>query len=136
MADLAEQTDVESALGRELTEAEEARVASLLAEASALIVGHLGNDPSDPGPIPDPVTLVAARMVARVLGQNAAVGVEGTTEQAGPFSQTVRLGSGTTTGAPWLTAVDKVTLRPYRTGGGFRSVPLESEFSGKFRTYD
>lgn len=136
---LASQADVEAALGRSLTPAETTQINSLLGEASDLIIGHLGCDPTDPDadpPVPATVTRVAARMVARVFGQaSQAFGSEGTTETVGPFSRTVRFASGTTSGAPWVTNADKVSLRPYRCGGGMRTVSLSSVQTGRYRRF-
>jgi hypothetical protein len=137
VADLTDVAAIEDALGRSVTSAEEVLLGSLIPESSALIVGYLGCDPSVPGPVPADVGLVAARMIARLFQQTTdLVGAESTTEQAGPFSRTARYAPGSTSGQPWLTVNDKITLRPYRCGGGFRSVPMQSPQSGKYRTYD
>lgn len=139
MAELTDQAGVAEALGRELTTGEEAQLETLVAEAGDLLHGYLGIDYRTETSIPDAVARVAARMVARSFEQTAAapvIGAEGVTEQAGPFSRTLRFASGTTSGSVWLDAKDKMKLRPYRAGGGFRSVPLETEQTGRFRTYD
>lgn len=137
---LASPEDVAAALGRDLTAAETEQAPTLLDEASDLVIGYLGCDPTDttqePATVPEAVSRVVARMVARVLGQAGHVpGSEGTTETVGPFSQTVRFASGTTSGAPWLTVTDKVALRPYRCGGGMRAVPLATMQTGRYRRY-
>jgi len=127
--------DVEAALGRDLTFDEVASVSVLLEEASDLLIGYLG---CEPDPVPDAVKRVCARMVARVFEQassGAAFGATGTQQTAGPFSQSVQFAAGTTYHAPWISATDKVVLRPYRCGGGFRSVNLESAQSGGYRRY-
>lgn len=141
MAALATADDVTAALGRALTTEETAQAPALLDEASDLVLGYLGADPTDtttdPATVPGAVSRVVARMVARVFGQTAttdAFGSEGTTETMGPFSQTVRFAAGTTSGQPWLAATDKVALRPYRSGGGMRSVPLSSDHTGRYRS--
>lgn len=136
---LATAVDVVAALGRALTSAETAQAPALLEEASDLTIGYLGCDPTDtstePPTVPDPVSRVVARMVARVFSQAGTVpGSEGTTETVGPFSQTVRFASGTTTGAPWLASTDKITLRPYRCGA-MRAVPMETLQTGEYRRY-
>lgn len=118
---LATVADVVDRLGRDLTTAETSRVDGLLEEASALVIGHLGYDPTDtsvdPPVVPGPVTLVVSRMVARLFEREAAaqvsVGAESVTEQTGPFGRTLRYGVGTTSGNPWLVRGDKVILRPY-----------------------
>lgn len=136
---LATAADVASALGRALTETEETRAATLLDEASDLAIGYLGCDPTDtstdPVTVPGAVSRVVARMVARVMSQSGPTGSEGTTQTVGPFSETVRFGTGTTSGNPWIAASDKVALRPYRCGGGMRSVPLSSAQTGRYRRY-
>lgn len=133
----ADQDDVEAALGRDLTPAEEASVDTLLEEAADLLIGYLGCTPETP--YPDAVVRVNARMVARVYGQAAAgapVGASQVQQTAGPFSQGVSFPQGVSNGAPWLSATDKIALRPYRCGGGFRSVNVESVQSGRYRRYE
>lgn len=135
----ADDEDVEAALGRDLTTAEGNAVDALLDEATDLLIGYLGC--AQDHPVPDAVKRVCARMVARVFAQAASsnapvVGASQVQETAGPFSRSASFSSGTATGAPWLAAADKVALRPYRCGGGFRSVPAESVQSGKYRRYD
>lgn len=138
---LATVDDVAARLGRAPTATEAARAEGLLAEASALVVGHLGFDPTDtsvtPPLVPEAVAVVVSRMVARVL-ERAAVdaethGAEAVTNTTGPFGQTLRFGAGTTTGGPWLAASDKVMLKPYRGGGGFGSIGISSGRTGRYR---
>lgn len=121
--------DVSLRLGRELTASETARVPGLSDEAEALVGGHLGCDISVPAP--KAVVLVASRMVARVLAQDAsgsaAIGVAQVSMTAGPFSRQQTMQDGSGSGAPWLERSDKVKLRPYRCGGGMVSVGLTSE---------
>ncbi|WP_353809081.1 hypothetical protein [Agromyces sp. SYSU T00194] len=141
MADLAATADVEAALGVEsLTTDQAAKAPALLSEASDLVVGFLGCDPTDETAtptVPEAVTRVVARMVARTLEQTGVVvtGAEGLTEAVGPFSRTTRYGAGTTSGAPWIAASDKVALRPYRCGGGMVPVALQSAQTGGYRRY-
>lgn len=137
---LATAADVEARLGRTLTAAEAAKVPGMLEEASALVIGYLGCDPTDtsvePPTVPAAVAIAVSRMVARTLEQTAAAGASGseaTTNTTGPFSQTVRFGAGTTTGAPWLTKADKLTLRPFRCNGGFSSVAISAGTTGRYR---
>lgn len=137
---LATAADVEARLGRPLTVAETAKVAGLLEEASALVIGYLVCDPTDtsvePPVVPAAVAIVVSRMVARVLEQTPAAGATGseaTTNTTGPFSQTVRFGAGTTSGAPWLTKADKLTLRPSLCNGGFTSLAISAGTTGRYR---
>jgi len=137
---LATPDDVATRLGRELTAAEAERAGGLLDEASALVIGYLGCDPTDtsvePPTVPSAVTIVVSRMVARVLEQTAAgvtTGSESTSEGLGPFSNTVRFAAGSTSGAPWLTKVDKVSLRAYRCDGGFTSIAISAGTTGRYR---
>lgn len=127
-------TDVEAALGRALTTAEDAAVDSLLDEATDLLIGYLGTDPD---PVPAAVKRVCARMVARVFAQAAGgapvVGASQMQQTAGPFSQSTSFTSATSNGSPWLAAADKIALRPYRLGGGFRAVAMQSPQSGAYR---
>lgn len=57
--------DVESLLGRELTEAETSRFPVLLTQAKALIEGYTRRTFTDP--YPDVVKAVAAQIIANVL---------------------------------------------------------------------
>ena len=140
---LATPADVEARLARPLTTAEAVRVDGLLPEASALVVGYLGCDPTDPAAdptVPAAVTLVVSRMVARVLDREAtageALGAESVTETAGPFGRTLNFGAGaaSSVGGPWLAATDKITLKPYRCGGGVVSIGVTSGRTGRYRT--
>lgn len=137
---LATAADVGDRLGRSLTAAETAKADGLLEEASALVIGYLGCDPTDtsvePPTVPLAVVIVVSRMVARVFEQTASVaefGSEATTDSTGPFSTTVRYGAGTTSGAPWLTKADKLTLRPFRCDGGFTSLAISAGTTGRYR---
>lgn len=120
---LATQEDVEARLARDLTEAEAARLPSLLDDASALVAGYLGRTYT-PELYPAPVAGVVARMVARLLAQgDVTPGLESATETSGPFSRGFKYGGGSS-GDVWLSATDKTMLRPYRLGGGLSSVQL------------
>ncbi|AWR15527.1 hypothetical protein [Corynebacterium diphtheriae] len=110
---LATLSDVEARLGELLDDdADVRRAEGLLAEASALVVGYIGHRPE---PVPDAVALVVSRMVARVLEapEDAGFNAESASYTAGPFSQNVKFSAGASGGSPWLTASDKVMLRPY-----------------------
>lgn len=129
---LATQADVAERLGSALTQAQLTRVDGLLAEASDLVVGHLGEDPTVDGVVPAEVARVVSRMVARVLEQDVShPGVESMTDSAGPFAQTRRFTPGATAGGPWLAASDKVALRPFRSG--MASIPISSGRTGQYR---
>ena len=109
-------SDVAKRLGRDLDEDEMVVVEGLLEEAEVLIEGFLGEIPQ---PVPRRVTVVASRMVARVLEQPDAEAfyAESVQHAAGPFSETKRFSTGASGGAPWLTAADKQALRRARSGG-------------------
>jgi len=116
---LASQSDVAARLGRQLTTTELDRLPSLIDDASAMVVGYCGQD-FEPGPVPVAVVGVVAKAVARVIAR-ATAGTEFTDQQtAGPFS--VRFSAPASSGDVWLTAADKLALRPHRVGGGLRSV--------------
>ena len=110
-------SDVEKRLGRDLDEDEAEIVEGLLEEAEILIEGYLGEIPE---PVPRRVSVVASRMVARVLEQPDAEAfyAESVQHSAGPFSETKRYSTGASGGSPWLTAADKQALRRVRIGGG------------------
>lgn len=120
---LATQQDVEDRLGRELTDAEEAGIDARLADASAVVIGYTGQD-FEPSPCPDAVVGVVAKMVARSLTASESVGFV-TQQTAGPFN--VSYNASAATGDVWLTAADKLALRPYRRGGGMTSVQMVGE---------
>lgn len=123
---LATQVDVEARLARDLTAAEVTRLPSLLDDATALVIGHCGQD-FEPAPYPLPVSGVVARMVARLLAQgDVTPGLESTTEGAGPFSRGYKYGGGSS-GDVYLSATDKTMLRPHRLGGGLSSVQMVGE---------
>lgn len=114
---IATPTDVEKRLGRDLDDDELAVVEGLLEEAEVLVEGYLGRIPE---PVPRRVSVVASRMVARVLEQPDAEAfyAESVQHSAGPFSETKRYSTGASGGSPWLTAADKQALRRVRIGGG------------------
>lgn len=122
---LAEQSDVEARLRRDLTAAEELSIEADLEDASAAVIGYCHQD-FEPAPYPAAVVGVVAKMVARSYARSAA-GDGAFTEQqnAGPFG--IRYSASTSAGDSWLTAGDKLALRPYRLGGGMVSVQLVGE---------
>lgn len=113
---IATPTDVEKRLGRDLDDDELDAVDGLLEEAEVLIEGYLGKIPQ---PVPRRVSVVASRMVARVLEQPDAEAfyAESVQHSAGPFSEAKRYSTGASGGSPWLTAADKQSLRQSRSGG-------------------
>ncbi|MET0490364.1 MAG: hypothetical protein ABW143_09030 [Acidimicrobiales bacterium] len=119
---------------RPLTTTEIALADGLLDEASALVIGHLGCDPTEDDVVPDDVAIVVSRMTWRVIERGATLpaGAEQATDQAGPFSRTVTYASAASSGSPWLTKTDKVTLRPYACGSG--SIAIDSGRTGRYRT--
>jgi hypothetical protein len=113
---LATAADVETRLGRSLTEGETARVdPGLLEEASIKVLSHLkvSEDYYDEITIPATVVIVTSRMVARVIEQAANIIVTGAdqiTQSAGIFAQTATFTPGSTSGSPWLTKQDRADL--------------------------
>ena len=122
MAALAAQADVEARLGRSLTEAEAARLPSLVDDASAVLIGYCGQDFEPPAFDAYPVAVVGvvAKMVARAFDRAGAGGSYVDQEGTGPY--TVRYSAASSGGDVWLSAADKLALRPYRRGGGLASV--------------
>lgn len=118
---LATQADVEARLGRALTADEATRIPSLLDDASALVIGWTGQD-FEPAPYPDAVIGVVGGMVARAVNAAALGPVMPEQQAAGPFS--VRYPTAATSGDVWLSASDKIKLRPHRRGGGLTSVQM------------
>ena len=121
---LAAQADVEARLGRALEVAEAAQVPTLLDDASAVVVGHCRQD-FEPAPYPTAVVGVVAKMAARSLTAASAGTPFATQQSAGPF--TVSLNAGASSGDVWMSAADKLALRPYRSGGGLTSVQHVSD---------
>lgn len=107
---LATQADVEAELRRDLTVDEESGVATELDKASDLVLGYLRQTP--PTPTPGPIVRVVAEMVAAVFSRSADTPQDVTTQGAGPFSSGFVAGS--TSRGPWLTAAQKIRLRPWR----------------------
>lgn len=133
MTSLAIQEDVVDRLGRPLTTEEATRVDALIREASALVIGYLGGDPTpaDMPIAPDSVVIVVSRMVARLIQQQTSVvGAESQSQTSGPFQFTTNYTPGSTSGGPWLAAQDKIMLRPYRVGGGVGSLNAASFQTG------
>lgn len=119
MGALAAAEDVQARLGRDLTPTEAERVPALLVEASASARAWMR---CTPDPVPADVTMVVARMVARLLtaeesGPAPDPRMQSLSDTAGPFGQTRTYVDGSTSGAPWLTRDDKRILRAYGCRG-------------------
>lgn len=116
--------DIEAATGLEVTTEDEARVRFLIRSAVAAVEGYIGAPIPDPAP--DAVVVVVTRMVARALGQESdgtPTGMTGDMFVAGQFTRQRQFASGSNDGGVWLSAQDKVMLRPFRRRGVIRSVP-------------
>lgn len=121
---LADADDVEAHLGRPLSDAEEAQVDSLLEESSDLVIGYCHSAFDGDEDPPSAVARVVAGITARSLIA-AASDPFVQQQSAGPFS--IGRSAAAASGDVWLTAADKVKLRPYRVGGGMTSVQLVGE---------
>lgn len=116
--------DVKDRLSRDLTSTEKTYLPGKIKEAQLLVVSYLGCGP-DPykavEDVPDAVTVVTSRMVARVLQEadtpQEFFGATQVGENAGPFSQQVTFQAGSRIGSPWLAKADRETLDPYRCSG-------------------
>ena len=115
--------DVVARLKRALTASEATYLAGDIAEAQLLVIEELGCG-TEPyalvGDVPEAVTIVTSRIVARLLKQNASNAdgnAESQTANVGPFGQTVKFTPGSTSGAPWLTKSDRTSLKPYSCNG-------------------
>lgn len=133
MRALATTGDVEARLERPLDN-DQTRAVSLLDEASLLLVGYLGYDPTgQDGAIPAAVTMACSRMVARVLSSASDLAnVEHSQTTAGLYSESLTYTPGSTSGGPWLTASDKVMLKPFRSGVAV--VERTSGQTGRYRS--
>lgn len=102
--------DVELHLGRPLTSSETAKVEAQLNEASDLVIGYTRQD-FEPAPYPGAVTRVVAGMVGRSFDQSSVTpGIDQIS--TGPFS--THFTAAATSGDVWISASDKIKLRPYR----------------------
>ncbi len=125
MSALATRADVVDALGRPLDSDELAKVDGLIDEAGDLVAGHLYPLPprEADGTVPAVVVRVVSRMAARVLEQASSTGgvfgATSTTDQIGDYSRTRSFTPGTTSGGPWLSRTDRVSLRQIRETGAF-----------------
>lgn len=124
MLALATQGDVEARLGRALAPSETAAASSSLEDASAVVIGYCRTDFAGVSPVPPAVAGVVAKMVARSIGR-AAEGGFAEQQNSGPFG--VRYSIASSAGDVWMTAADKLALRPHRKGGGLVSTQFVGE---------
>lgn len=124
MPALANSSDVETALRRDLTSTESQYVDGLIDTAADLVTGYL-YPCKVPTPVPGAVTRVVADMVAAVFNRPSAIPTESESLNAGMYG--VKFATGATSPGPYLTAAFKERLKPYRCGGGVVSVQLGSE---------
>jgi hypothetical protein len=109
---LATPADVADRLGRPLTPDDQARVDSLLAEASVLAAAWMGHTPD---PVPGPIAIAVSRMTARALTTTTEPGVTNMQTTVGPFAVTRAYTPAASSGGVWLGKQDKLLLRPYAT---------------------
>src|SRR5690625_670657 len=118
-----DQEDVEKRLRRGLTDGEIEYLDGMIEEAQALVMSYLGCPPEKyADEVPDGIVLVTSRMVARVISEGEMLnpdtfGAIQSGMTAGPMSFQATFPSGSRTGAPWLTKVDKGLLDQYRCSG-------------------
>lgn len=120
---MTETADVETRLGRGLTDSELTRVPGLLEEASALVQGYVGA--AYPNPVTNVVRVVESRIVARALAIQLPAGVQSRQESAGQMSQQVTMSADASSGGVWLSKVEKKMLAALRPS--MVSAPLQSE---------
>lgn len=114
--------EVSSRMRSDIDAGDEDFVIGLIEEAGILIEGYIGQLPD---PIPRAVSVVASRMVARVLeSPSDGFNAESASVSAGPFSRNVTYSAGASGGSPWLTAVDKKSLSRFRRRGSIYSVEV------------
>lgn len=123
------QQDVVDRLRRNLTTDEVSWLAATVDEASALIEGYLGVTYAVGDDVPEAVIVVTSRVVARILTM-AASGLpsqmDSVTRGMGSFSATTQFTADATSGGPWLTKSDRMTLAQFRLGGAM-TIPLVRE---------
>lgn len=120
--------DVAAATGATYTDTQVAQLTSWLTDAGLLIDGYLCV--SAPDPAPEAYKQVSINMAVRALAATDSGVTPGATAQlnvAGPFTQQTQFSAQSTTGGVWLSASDKLMLRPYRQV--VTSIPLGSERS-------
>lgn len=123
------QDDVTDRLRRSLTTEEVNFLPGAIDEASALVEGYLGvTFDDDDAAVPPAVIVVTSRVVARLLTlpEGATALADSRTSGMGPFSATIQYATDSSSGGPWLTKSDRMTLAPYRARGAI-SIPLVRE---------
>lgn len=121
------QSEVENRLRRPLTSEEEEYLPGIVDEASALVEGYLGVCYDEAAAVPEAVTVVTSRVVSRILTSTTMPSqAESSSRGMGPFSAQISYVADSTSGGPWLTKSDRMTLAPYRARGAV-SVPLVRE---------
>ncbi|AMT71976.1 MULTISPECIES: hypothetical protein [Mycobacteroides] len=121
MVALADQSDVEARLRRDLTGDEIEWLPGVLDEASALVFAYCGDRVFDP--VPDRVRIVTSRVAARALSArtDSAAAV---TNAAHVFSQTVTLNAEAANGGVWLTKADRLALQRWALAGKAFSIDI------------
>lgn len=113
-----------------LTEAQEELLPEVNLEASVFVEGYLGVTYGEDDDIPEAVTVVTSRVMARMYTSASSTampfGADQRSAGMGPFNASVHFTEGSTAGGPWLSKSDKITLAPYRASGCV-SVPLVRE---------
>lgn len=118
--------DVEPALGRSLTSAETDQATGWLVDAALIIDGEGYVYTGDT--VPEAFKRASVNMVVRaVRAAGIMPGAQSQQEMAGPFARNITYTPTAASGGVWLTATDRLMLRPYRTGGGLTSVQLGTE---------
>lgn len=122
----ADPSDVERTLGRSLTDAEDDQVNDWLDDAALMIDGEGYVYTGDT--IPAAFIRVSVNMTVRAIrAADIVPGAQTQEEQTGPFLRAVTYPATAVSGGVWLSAADRLMLRPYRAGGGMVSLQLASE---------
>jgi len=97
-----------------LTAAEEDQVTGWLDDAAIIIDAWVNG--TAPDPVPNAYERVSINMALRALRQAALTpGVQMQQQTAGPFSQITQFPATMVPGGVWLSATDKLMLRPYKS---------------------
>lgn len=115
-----QQSDVEQAIERALTESEvgdptTGKLDARIQKASDLVEGYLGLEYASSDTVPPIVVRVTAGAVARLYQRDASVGstpsfIDTKSSAMGPFNANLKYSDGVTSGDPWLTKADKMKL--------------------------
>lgn len=101
---------------------DDARIEALIEEASLQVEGYLGYLPD---PLPRAVSVVVARMVARVLeAPTDGFMTQNVAYNAGPYSVSTRYAQGASGGSPWMNQVDRRALARFRRRGRITTVGI------------